>query len=186
MDPKSAFLAGLSAGRALKGWGGSGAGEGLAPLCRNDPGVYTYFYIDYRYALQNVSFGRFRNKTTILGSAGEIVPREVERVDSRTVKVWADMAGETVVHIFGNAKPGLSYFDGRTVGAFSTELYLDGTAPYALPYMAESAVAAAVGFGTEEGLALAAAQSAGRGVRETVEWEPTEVEAGEALAITYG
>ena len=81
------FLAGLCVGRSLKGWAGGGTKLSLAPTCRLDSGVTAYFYIDYHYGLQNVSYGRFRNTTVILGASGEIIPREVEAVDSHTVKV---------------------------------------------------------------------------------------------------
>lgn len=182
---KRSFLMGLSVGRQLKGWGGSAAGLTLAPFCWNDPGVYTHFYIDYRYGLQAVSYGRFRNKTAIFGAAGEIVPTDVVAVDSHTVKVLADIAGETRLRIFGSAKPGLAYFDGTTVGAFSAELYLDGTAPYELPYLAETGQASAVAFGMEEGFGLSAAEAAERSSAEQADYQGAEVTAGETVSVSY-
>ncbi|MBQ8851170.1 MAG: hypothetical protein IJZ66_01825 [Oscillibacter sp.] len=179
------FLAGLSVGRSLRGWAGSGAGLSLAPFCWTDPGVTTYFYIDYRYGLQNVSYGRFRNKTALFGTGGEIVPTEVEAVDSHTVKVWADIAGEVCVRIYGNAKPGLAYFDGTTVGAFAAELYPAGDAPYALPYMAESANMAAVTFGTEERFMKTAEETEAHAAKDAAVYVAPALAPGEQLAVTY-
>lgn len=184
MDKRS-FLAGLSVGRNLKGWGGSGTGLSLSPLCWMDSGVTSHFYIDYRYGVQNVSYGRFRNKTAIFGANGEIVPTDVEVVDSHTVKVHADLTGEVLVRVYGNAKAGLTYFDGSAVGAFSAELYPSGTAPYELPYLAESTKAALRAFGTEERLNLRTAQAAGGNAAEMAAYETAALAAAEVCAVTY-
>ena len=179
------FLAGLGVGRELKGWGGSGAGAALPPLCWNDPGVYDCFYIDYRYGLQHVSFGRFRNQTVILGSGGEITPTEVEAVDRHTVRVWADLTGQVQLRLFGNGKPGLSYTDGRTVGPFSADLWIDGAAPCELPYMAESVEAAAVLLAAEEHARVAAAEAAERIWADTAAYTVRALEGSEAASISY-
>ena len=111
---KKSFLAGLAAGRSLKGWSGmGGAGESLAPLCWNDAGVSSCFYIDYRAPLREFSYGRFCNKTAIFGADGEIIPAEAELVGGGIVRVWADLSGETQIRIFGNSRDGLWYSDGR-------------------------------------------------------------------------
>lgn len=182
---KRSFLAGLSVGRQLKGWGGSGSGLSLAPVCWMDSGVSTHFYIDYRYGIQNVSYGRFCNKTAIFGANGEIVPTEVEAVDSHTVKVYADLAGEVLVRVYGNAKAGLQYFDGSAVGAFSAELYPSGTAPYELPYLAESTKALPRAFGVEERVAVDLTETKNDAVTETAAYETAVFAAEEAASVSY-
>ena len=137
---KRSFLAGLAAGRNLKGWAGmnTGVGETLAPACWNEPGVHSCFYIDYHGPLREFSYGRFCNKTAIFGADGEIVPTEAELVKPGIVRVWADLTGQTRVRVFGNSADGLWFSDGRAVGAFVGEFWLDGKAPYVLPYLADS------------------------------------------------
>lgn len=184
MYHKKSFLAGLCAGRSLKGWAGQGTKLDLKPACRVDSGVSAYFYIDYHYGLQAVSYGRFRNTTVILGASGEIIPREVEAVDSHTVKVWADLSGQVKVTVYGNAKPGLTYFDGSTVGAYAAELY-PGGAPYELPYLAQSALAAPVTFGAEEHLALDTEGTARQAAAETAAYAAAVLAGAETLQLSY-
>ena len=179
------FLAGLSVGRTLKGWAGGGTKLSLAPTCRLDSGVSAYFYIDYHYGLQNVSYGRVRNTTAIFGASGEIIPREVEAVDSHTVKVWADLAGQVKVTVYGNAKPGLTYFDGSAVGAYAAELYPAGAAPYELPYLADSAKAPPVSFGAEERVVLHTEGTARRAAAETAAYAPTVLGGAHTLQLSY-
>ena len=178
-------LADRCVGRSLKGWAGGGTKLSLAPTCRLDSGVTAYFYIDYHYGLQNVSYGRFRNTTVILGASGEIIPREVEAVDSHTVKVWADLSGEVKVTVYGNAKPGLTYFDGSAVGAYAAELYPAGAAPYELPYLAESAKAPPVSFGAEERVVLHTEGTVRHGAAETAAYAPTSLGGADTLQLSY-
>lgn len=184
MYHKTSFLAGLALGRELKGWGGSGGG-GLAPLCWNDPGVYDCFYIDYRYGLGHVSLGRFCSQTVLFGGSGEIRPVEVEAVDGHTVRVWAELAGEATVRIYGSGRPGLAYADGHTVGPWAAELWPHGTAPHALPYLADHMAAGALHLAAEERAAFMAAQGAQKALREQAAYDCASVRGGEGAAIQY-
>lgn len=184
---KRSFLAGLAVGRNLKGWSGVSTGAATAaPLCWNDPGVYDYFYIDYRAALREFSYGRFCNKTTILGAAGEIIPTAAERVDTHTVRIWGSLAGETRVRVFGNSKEGLTFADGRAVGAFAGEFWVDGDAPYELPYLAESWQAKEPVPGMEERAGIDHPAVYGSAVlAESTALLVPEPAAGEAVTVEY-
>ena len=105
----------------------------------NDAGEYGYFYLNYLYPLANLSFGRFVSATVIYGSTtGIITPDNIEMIDSRTVKVYANIAGENRIRIFGSADMGVNFYDGSTVPSFGTNFYVDGITPYELPYLSDA------------------------------------------------
>lgn len=183
---KRSFLAGLAAGRSMKGWSGTGgAGESLAPLCWNDAGVSSCFYIDYRGPLREFSYGRFCNKTAIFGSGGEIIPTETELVGGGIVRVWADLAGQTQVRIFGNSRDGLWFSDGRAVGAFAAEFWVDGQAPYVLPYLADSMRGRRMPLEISQRIGLLSRETARKSWKETGGVDLPAVTAEESAAIEY-
>ena len=183
---KRSFLAGLAAGRSLKGWSGiRGAGESLAPLCWNDAGVSNCFYIDYRAPLREFSYGRFCNKTVIFGADGEIIPAEAELVSGGVVRVWADLSGQTQVRIFGNSRDGLWFSDGRAVGAFAAEFWMDGQAPYGLPYLADSMRHQTMPLSIVQRLRLRSGEDTRRSWAETGGFDLLPVTAEEGATIEY-
>ena len=183
---KRSFLAGLAAGRSLKGWCGMrGAGESLAPLCWNDAGVSNCFYIDYRAPLREFSYGRFCNNTVIFGADGEIIPAEAELVSGGVVRVWADLSGQTQVRIFGNSRDGLGFSVGRAVGAFAAEFWLDGQAPYGLPYLADSMRHQTMPLSIVQRLRLRSGEETRRSWAETGGFDLLPVTAEEGATIEY-
>ena len=183
---KRSFLAGLAAGRSLKGWSGTGgAGESLAPLCWNDEGVSDCFYINYRAPLREFSYGRFCNKTAVFGSDGEIIPTEAELVEGGIVRVWADLSGQTQVRIFGNSRDGLWFSDGRAVGAFAAEFWVDGQAPYVLPYLADSMRTETMPLAIGERTRLLTQEPVRRSWEETGGFDLLAVAAEESAAVEY-
>lgn len=183
---KRSFLMGLSVGRTLKGWGGSGGEAAFSPRCWNESGVYDRFYIDYGVGVQNFSYGRFCNKTGIFGSAGEIIPTAAERVDAATVCIRADISGETRVRVYGNAKAGLTLADGRECPAYAAEFWVDGAAPHELPYAAESVTLYAAMAGVEEALTLRCPVSGAGNFAEGAALTVAAVESGsESVSVAY-
>ena len=182
---KKSFLAGLAVGRSLRGWGGGASGGGLVPLCWNEPGVYDSFLIDYRYGLGGFSYGRFCNKTAIFGSAGEIIPTAAEDLGGGAVRIWADLRGQTKVRVYGNAKAGLSFADGRLVPAFAAEFWMDGSAPYELPYLAEDWRVRLPGLSPEEGAILAFPDACPVSCAESAQCLVPELTARDAAALEY-
>ena len=183
---KKSFLAGLAAGRSLKGWSGTGGTrESLAPLCWNDAGVSSCFYIDYRAPLREFSYGRFCNKTAIFGADGEIIPTEAEWVGGGIVRVWADLSGQTQIRIFGNSRDGLWYSDGRRVSAFAAEFWVDGQAPSALPYLADSMKHQAMPLSLIQRLRIRSGEDERRNWSETGRLTLLPVTAEEGIAVEY-
>ena len=183
---KKSFLAGLAAGRSLKGWSGTGGTrESLAPLCWNDAGVSSCFYIDYRAPLREFSYGRFCNKTAIFGADGEIIPAEAELVGGGIVRVWADLSGQTQIRIFGNSRDGLWYSDGRRVSAFAAEFWVDGQAPYGLPYLADSMKHQVMPLSLIQRLRIRSGEDERRNWSETGRLALLPVTAEESAAIEY-
>ena len=183
---KRSFLAGLAAGRSMKGWSGTGGTrESLAPLCWNDAGVSSCFYIDYRAPLREFSYGRFCNKTAIFGSGGEIIPAEAELVGSGIVRVWADLSGQTQMRVFGNSRDGLWFSDGRAVGAFAAEFWVDGQAPYVLPYLADSMGHQMMPLSVIQRLRIRSGEDIRRSWAETGGFDALPVTAEESAAVEY-
>lgn len=182
---KRSFLTGLTVGRTLKGWSGGTAETGLAPVCWNDPGVYDRFYIDYGSDLGAFSYGRFCNKTTILGGAGEIVPTDAAALDGRRVCVFADLTGQTRVRVYGNGKVGLPLFDGREAPAWAAEFWVDGEAPHELPYAADSIALTLPAPWGEEAVALAHSPCAAAAMADGGALGAVSVAAAEAAGILY-
>ena len=109
-------------------------------LAYNDKGEHDYFYLNYLYPLADLSFGRFVSATVIYGSStGILTPDNIEMADSRTVKVYANIAGENRIRIFSSADMGVNFYDGSTVPSFGTNFYVDGVVPYELPWMGDGA-----------------------------------------------
>lgn len=183
---KHSFLMGLSVGRNLKGWSGGAGAAGLMPTCWNDVGVYDRFYIDYGAGLKEFSYGRFCNKTGIFGTAGELAPTDAVQVDGHTVCVYADISAQTRIRLYGNAKAGLPLADGRECPAWAAEFWVDGEAPYELPYGAESLRLSGLEFGGEEGFALAHPACGAWSMAERIILPAAAaVQGGESVSVAY-
>lgn len=126
-----------------------------APLVWNDPGIYDYFYIDYKRAVGTFSYGRFRNSSALVGTTGELIPSNAEQVTPRVYKIHADISQELLVRVFYNEGRGLVFSDGEAVPGFGVSFYVDGNQPYEPPYIYDCGVLELPEFAAPEGLAIA-------------------------------
>lgn len=118
------FQNGFIAGMATKGLIRSG--ELYKPVIRNDPGVYSYFYIDFKRVVSLFSLGMF-NESIIIYDSERIDVTDILLVSSGIYKVYCDLSeknrGITVI----NKKTSLlSFATGETIPVFSTIFYVEG------------------------------------------------------------
>ena len=121
------------------------------PRVWNDEAIYDYFYIDYKRAVGSFSYGRFRNASVVVGTTGEIIPDNAERISARIYKIYADIRNEKQVRIFCTEGRGLVFADGDNVPGFGVDFWVDGEEPHQTGYIYDA--------GTLETMQAAAAQS---------------------------
>lgn len=124
------------------------------PAVWNDPGIYDYFYIDYKRAVGTFSYGRFRNSSALVGTTGELIPSNAEQVSPRVYKIHCDISQELQVRIFSNEGRGLVFADGEPVPGFGVSFWVDEAAPHELPYIYDSGKLEVETFNAPEGLAI--------------------------------
>lgn len=125
------------------------------PRVWNDPGAYDYFYIDYKRAVGTFSYGRFRNSSVLVGTTGELIASNAEKVSDRVYKIYVDISQELQVRIFSNEGRGLVFADGENVPGFGVSFWVDEAAPHELPYLYDSGMLVQPAFKTPEGLGIA-------------------------------
>lgn len=130
----------LAIGMAIGGRYNCEINTRYSPRVWNDPGIYDYFYIDYKRAVGSFSFGRFRNASALVGTTGALIPSNVEQVSPRVYKIHADISQELQVRIFSNEGLGLTFSDGEPIPGFGVSFWVDEAAPHELPYLYDSGV----------------------------------------------
>lgn len=119
---------GFICGMATKGLVCSG--QLYQPNIYNDDGKYTYFYIDFRRAMQAFSIGMLTESIIVYGSV-QIPISRFEKINETTYKIYANIAslshGITVLN--KNASK-LHFANGETVTAFSIHMFVAGQVAY--------------------------------------------------------
>ena len=135
---KVSFQNGFIAGMATKGLVRSG--NLYQPLCWNDEGVYSYFYIDFRRSMEAFSLGMF-DQSVIVHDSTQLSVTNIEFVSSGIYKVYCDISGKTHGITVLNKKTSLLAFSsGEQLPVFSTHFYVAGIDSYInLKYIYETA-----------------------------------------------
>lgn len=118
------FQNGFICGMATKGLIKSGVQ--YEPIIYNDEGVYSYFYIDFKRAVQPISFGMLTDSIVAYTTA-ELSITRVDRLSSSLYKVYCDISskpnGVTIIHKTPTA---LYFADGKQVPSFSVHFFVSG------------------------------------------------------------
>lgn len=120
------FQNGFICGMATKGLIKSGIQ--YEPIIYNDEGIYSYFYIDFKRAVEPISFGMMVESIVIYTTAEKIITR-VDRLSSSLYKVYCNISNElngvTVMH---KAESVLYFADNKQIPPFSVHFFVKGQA----------------------------------------------------------
>jgi hypothetical protein len=106
------------------------SGEMYNPICYNDEGVYNYFYIDFRRALEDFSFGMF-SESVVVHDSVQLPATDVDYVSPGVYKVWCDISDKIHGITVLNKKTSLlTFYNGQKIPAFSTHFFVAGQARY--------------------------------------------------------
>ena len=118
------FQNGFICGMATKGLIKSGVQ--YEPIIWNDEGTYDYFYIDFKRAVQPISFGMLADSIVAYTTASLSITA-VDRLSSSLYKVYCDISskpnGVTIIHKTPTA---LYFADGKQVPSFSVHFFVSG------------------------------------------------------------
>ncbi len=125
------FQNGFICGMATKGLVKSGAQ--YTPNAWNDEGVYDFFYIDFKQALELFSLGMLQ-ESIILHDSAQVFISGVEYVSPGLYKIFCDLEnrfhGVTVINKITTY---LRFATGRKVFPFSIHFYVNGIVPHIIP-----------------------------------------------------
>lgn len=120
---------GFICGMATKGLVRSG--QLYQPIIYNDAGVYDYFYIDFRRALEPFSLGMW-NESIVIHDSVQLSVSKVVEVSYGVYKVYCDIRDKTHGITVINKKTSRLMFasTGERVPVFSTHMFVEGQDKY--------------------------------------------------------
>lgn len=131
------FQNGFIVGMATRGITRSGLA--YAPIAWNDDGIFSYFYIDFKKPVADLSVGMFEDSCVISDSV-KIPATGVRRISSSIYKIYADIRDAFFgISILGKYDTSLLFSDGVSVPIFSIKFDVAGISPrQKLKYMYDS------------------------------------------------
>ena len=118
------FQNGFICGMASKGLIKSGVQ--YEPVVYNDEGIYSYFYIDFKRAVQPISFGMLVDSIVTYTTASLAITG-IDRLSSSLYKVYCNISNElngvTVMH---KAESVLYFADNKQIPPFSVHFFVSG------------------------------------------------------------
>lgn len=125
---KVSFQNGFICGMATKGLVRSG--ELYKPLIYNDSGVYTYFYLDFRRAMQEFSIGMF-NESIVVHDSTQLSVTQITYVSSGVYKIWCDISGRAHgITVLNKKTSRLRFASGEQLPVFSVHMFIEGQDSY--------------------------------------------------------
>jgi len=122
------FQNGFIAGMATKGLIRSG--ELYKPICWNDEGIYSYFYIDFKRVMSGFSTGMFNDSIVVYDSIA-IPVTQVQKVSSGVYKVFCDISDRLQgVTVMNKKTSRLRFATGERLPVFSVHFFVSGIAQY--------------------------------------------------------
>lgn len=128
MDQTS-FQNGFICGMASKGLIRSG--ELYQPIIYNDEGVYDYFYIDFRRAIEPFSLGMW-NESIVVNDSVQLSVTQTAEVSLGIYKIYCDIRDKIHGITVLNKKTSRLRFasTGERVPVFSTHMFIEGQTAY--------------------------------------------------------
>ncbi len=123
------FQNGFLCGMATKGL--SRSGNMYEPTIWNDSGVYTYFYIDFRRALEPFSLGMLTESLIISNGVNNLPITGYEMISSSIYKIYCNISNcADGVIVINKKTTRLSFASGDVLPVFSTMFYVSGQVSY--------------------------------------------------------
>lgn len=181
------FQNGFICGMATKGLIKSGVQ--YEPIIYNDEGIYGYFYIDFKRAVEPISFGMLTDSIVAYTTVKLSITR-VDRLSPSLYKVYCDISGKpngvTIIHKIPTT---LYFVDGKQVPSFSVHFFVRGQAENLnVKYVYEIANVPSVSelSGTESAL-VSVYENIGVPITESVTLLPIEALTGvETVSVVLG
>ncbi len=123
------FQNGFLCGMATKGL--SRSGNMYEPTIWNDNGVYTYFYIDFRRALEPFSLGMLTESLIVSDGVNNLSITRYEAVSAGVYKIYCNIANKIYgVMVFNKRNTRLYLATGDPLPVFSVMFYVAGITSY--------------------------------------------------------
>lgn len=128
MSEAIAFQNGFACGMATKGLVRSG--ELYKPIISNDSGVYTYFYIDFKRAMQSFSTGMF-NESIVVHDSIQLSVTNVEYISNGKYKIYCDIANRVHgITVLNKKTSRLKFSNEYQLPVFSVHMFIEGQDSY--------------------------------------------------------
>lgn len=147
----NSFLQGIAVGRAMRGRDSS---DITSPICWNETGIYSYFYIQYPQAITTVTKGQFTVCHNIFCRNGELTVTDIEVIDSKTLKVICNIstARNAWVAVTNYDNSYLKYANGASIPIYGISFWVDDVKPWNLSYIEDITVLLNPNITASEGL----------------------------------
>lgn len=123
------FQNGFLCGMATKGL--SRSGNMYEPTVWNDSGVYTYFYIDFRRALESFSLGMLTESLIVSDGVNNLTITGFKAVSVGVYKIYCNISNcPDGVMVINRKTTRLAFASGKSVPVFSTAFYVAGQVSY--------------------------------------------------------
>ena len=120
------FQNGFLCGMATKGLVRSG--QLYQPLIWNDSGVYDYFYIDFRRAMEAFSLGMW-NESIVVHDSVQLQVAQIAEGSYGVYKITCDIRGKkNGITVLNKKTSRLRFASGERVSVFSTHMFIAGQA----------------------------------------------------------
>jgi len=131
------FQNGFIVGMATRGITRSGLM--YAPVCWNDSGIFSHFYIDFKKPVADFSTGML-SESVIVHDSVQLVITGQERVSTSVFKIFVDISNRLFgITVLNKLTSHLKFATGEKVPPFSVHFFVSGIVPYdRLPYMFDS------------------------------------------------
>lgn len=122
------FQNGFIVGMATRGITRSGLM--YAPVCWNDSGVFSYFYIDFKKPVSDFSLGML-SESIVVHDSSQIPTTMQERISASVFKIYADILNRNHgITVLNKITSYLSFTDGSRIPPFSVHFYVAGIDSY--------------------------------------------------------
>lgn len=106
------------------------SGELYKPLIWNDEGIYTYFYIDFRRAVEDFSTGMW-NESVVIHDSEQIKATGVELISTGVYKIVCDIADRPHgITVMNKKTSRLRFISGEQIPIFSVHMFIAGQPQY--------------------------------------------------------
>lgn len=123
------FQNGFLCGMATKGL--SRSGNMYEPTIWNDSGVYTYFYVDFRRALEPFSLGMLTESLLVSDGVNNLPITGFEAVSTSVYKIYCNISNcPDGVMVINRKTTRLAFASGEALPVFSTMFYVAGQISY--------------------------------------------------------